>query len=38
MSQYVCPECGYRYDEAVGDAHMGLLARGFCLPRLRHQL
>ena len=26
MSQYVCPECGYRYDEAVGDAHMGFAA------------
>jgi rubredoxin len=26
MSHYVCPECGYQYDEAVGDAHMGFAA------------
>ena len=26
MSQHVCPECGYCYDEAVGDAHMGFAA------------
>ena len=26
MSQHVCPECGYRYDEAVGNAHMGFAA------------
>lgn len=26
MSRYLCPECGYVYDEAVGDAHMGFPA------------
>jgi rubredoxin len=24
MTIYRCPECGYRYDEAVGDRHEGL--------------
>lgn len=23
MTNYVCPECGYQYDELQGDAHMG---------------
>lgn len=23
MSAYLCPECGYVYDETLGDAHMG---------------
>lgn len=23
MSRYNCPECGYAYDEAAGDVHMG---------------
>jgi rubredoxin len=23
MSEYTCPGCGYRYDEAVGDDHEG---------------
>ena len=23
MSTYLCPDCGYRYDEATGDAHEG---------------
>lgn len=23
MSRYLCPECGYLYDETTGDAHMG---------------
>lgn len=23
MSVFVCPDCGYRYDEARGDAHDG---------------
>lgn len=26
MSRYLCPECGYVYDEATGDAHMGFAA------------
>ena len=24
MSRYVCPGCGYAYDEHAGDAHEGL--------------
>ncbi len=24
MRIYQCPECGYRYDEAVGEKHEGL--------------
>ena len=23
MAKYVCPDCGYVYDEAQGDAHEG---------------
>ncbi|PCC98844.1 rubredoxin [Halopseudomonas pelagia] len=23
MKVYLCPECGYEYSEAAGDAHMG---------------
>lgn len=23
MNRYLCPECGYEYDEATGDTHMG---------------
>ncbi|MDA0679834.1 MAG: rubredoxin [Proteobacteria bacterium] len=23
MSEFKCPECGYTYDEAVGDPHEG---------------
>jgi len=23
MATYLCPDCGYRYDEATGDAHEG---------------
>lgn len=23
MNSYVCPDCGYLYDEAKGDAHEG---------------
>jgi rubredoxin len=23
MARYVCPECGYAFDEAQGDAHEG---------------
>jgi rubredoxin len=26
MSTYVCPDCGYLYDEAKGDAHEGYAA------------
>ena len=24
MSRYRCPECGYQYDESIGDRHEGL--------------
>lgn len=23
MAEYKCPECGYRYDESIGDPHEG---------------
>ncbi|PKM30840.1 MAG: rubredoxin [Gammaproteobacteria bacterium HGW-Gammaproteobacteria-11] len=23
MSRYLCPECGYEYDEEKGDRHLG---------------
>ncbi|MBK6636456.1 MAG: rubredoxin [Rhodocyclaceae bacterium] len=26
MSRYVCPDCGYIYDEATGEPHQGYAA------------
>ncbi len=29
MTVWRCPECGYRYDEAAGDAHEGFPPGGY---------